>query len=86
MRGQPDGPPYHPRMGASPDFMEFVTLAAENAVNFDGDAVALASAARDGDKNAVENLVRAYSALAVLTGIRLRPLGSRSPTQGRRRC
>jgi hypothetical protein len=71
--GQPNGPPYHPGMDASADFMEFVTEAAEDAVTFDGDAVALASAARGGDKDAVVNIVRAYAAIAVLTGVRLRP-------------
>jgi hypothetical protein len=60
-------------MDASADFMEFVTRAAEDAVNFDGDAVALASAARGGDKDAVAHLARAYAAIAVLTGVRLRP-------------
>jgi hypothetical protein len=69
-------------MDASPDFIEFVTSAAKDAVNFDGDAVALASAARDGDKDAVESLVRAYSAIAVLTGIRLRPPWLQVPDAG----
>jgi hypothetical protein len=58
---------------ASAEFMEFVTQAAEDAVNFDGDEVALASAAWSGDKDAVANLARAYTAIAVLTGVRLRP-------------
>jgi len=65
--------PYHPKMDASADFMQFVTQAAEDAVNFDGDAVAIASAARGGDKDAAANLTRAYAAIALLTGIRLRP-------------
>ena len=60
-------------MDASADFMQFVTQAAEDAVNFDGDAVAMGSAARDGDKDAVADLTRAYAAIAVLTGVRLRP-------------
>ena len=60
-------------MDAPADFLRFVTQAAEDAVNFDGDVVALASRARDGDKDAVAELIRAYAALAVLTGIRLRP-------------
>jgi hypothetical protein len=60
-------------MDASAEFMEFVTQAAEDAVTFDGDPVALASAARGGDKDAVANIVRAYGAIAVLTGVRLRP-------------
>ena len=64
---------YHPRMDASADFMRFVTQAAEDAVTFDGDPVAIASAAQGGDKDAVANLTRAYAAIAVLMGIRLRP-------------
>jgi hypothetical protein len=60
-------------MDAPAEFMEFVTQAAEDAVNFDGDEVALASAARGGDKDAAANLVRAYAAIAVLMGVRLRP-------------
>jgi hypothetical protein len=73
MCGRLDRPPYHPRMDASADFIESVTQAAEDAVNFEGDAVALASSARGGDKEAVADLVRAYAAIAVLTGVRLRP-------------
>jgi hypothetical protein len=73
MCGRLDRPPYHPRMDASADFIESVIQAAEDAVNFDGDAVALASSARGGDKEAVADLVRAYAAIAVLTGVRLRP-------------
>jgi hypothetical protein len=65
--------PYHPRMETPKDFLQFVTQAAEDAVNFDGDAVTLASAARNGDKDAIEQLTRAYAAIAVLTGVRLRP-------------
>jgi hypothetical protein len=60
-------------MDAPADFLQFVTKAAEDAVNFDGDAVAMAARARDGDRDAVEELTRAYAAIAVLTGIRLRP-------------
>jgi hypothetical protein len=60
-------------MGASPEFMEFVIQAAEDAVNFHGDAVGLASAARGGDKDAIAYLARAYGAIAVLMGVRLRP-------------
>ena len=60
-------------MDASADFMRFVTQAAEDAVTFDGDPVAMASAAQGGDKDAVANLTRAYAAIAVLMGIRLRP-------------
>ena len=69
----PTGRPYHPRMDAPADFLRFVTQAAEDAVNFDGDAVAMASRARDGDEEAVAELTRAYAAIAVLTGTRLRP-------------
>jgi len=65
--------PYHPRMETPKDFLQFVTQAAEDAVTFDGDAVTLASAALNGDKDAVEQLTRAYVAIAVLTGVRLRP-------------
>jgi hypothetical protein len=60
-------------MDASADFMRFVTQAAEDAVTFDGDPVAMAAAAHGGDKDAVANLTRAYAAIAVLMGIRLRP-------------
>jgi hypothetical protein len=60
-------------MDAPADFLQFVTKAAEDAVNFDGDAVAMAARARDGDRDAVEELTRAYAAIAVLTGVRLRP-------------
>jgi hypothetical protein len=60
-------------MATPADFIQFVTKAAQDAVNFDGDAVAVASAARDGDKDAVAELTRAYAAIAVLTGIRMRP-------------
>jgi hypothetical protein len=60
-------------MDAPADFLQFVTKAAEDAVNFDGDAVAMAARARDGDKDAVAELTRAYAAIAVLTSIRLRP-------------
>jgi hypothetical protein len=73
MLGQPHGQPYHPRMDTSAEFMEFLIQAAEDAVTFDSDAVALASAARGGDKDAAANLVRAYAAIAVLMGVRLRP-------------
>jgi hypothetical protein len=60
-------------MDTSADFLRFVTQAAEDAVTFDGDAAAIASRAREGDKDAVAELTRAYAAMAVLTGIRLRP-------------
>ena len=62
--------------------MEFVTRAAEDAVNFSGDAVALASAARQGDEDAVANLTHAFAAIAVLTGIRLRPPWLPAPDAG----
>jgi hypothetical protein len=65
--------PYHPTMDVPADFVHFVTQAAEDAVNFDGDVVAIASAARAGDKDAIAELTRAYAAIAVLTGIGLRP-------------
>ena len=60
-------------MDAPADFLQFVTQAAEDAVNFDGDAVAMAARAQDGDRDAAEELTRAYAAIAVLTGVRLRP-------------
>jgi hypothetical protein len=82
MCGRLDRPPYHPRMDASADFIESVTQAAEDAVNFDGDAVAFASSARGGDKEAVADLVRAYAAIAVLTGVRLRPPWLPTPDAG----
>jgi hypothetical protein len=44
-----------------------------DALNFDGDATALASQAQEGDQDAISELTRAHAALAVLTGIRLRP-------------
>jgi hypothetical protein len=56
------------------EFLHFVTEVAEDAVNFDGDVVAMGLRARVGDKEAVAGLIRAYAAIAVLTGIRLRPL------------
>jgi hypothetical protein len=55
------------------DFLQFVTQAVEDAVTFDGDAATIASRAREGDKDAVTELTRAYAAIAVLSGIRLRP-------------
>jgi hypothetical protein len=60
-------------MGTPADFLRFITQAAEEAVTFDGDVVALASGARNGDNDAVAELIRAYAAIACLTGIRLRP-------------
>jgi hypothetical protein len=69
-------------MDAPAEFMEFVTQAAEDAVNFDGDEVALASAARSGDKDAVADLTRAYAAIAVLMGVRLRPTWLKVPDAG----
>ena len=53
--------------------MQFVTQVVADALNFHGDSVALASRARDGDKNAVTELSSAYRAIAVLTALRLRP-------------
>ena len=61
------------------DFLQFVAEVAEDAVSFDGDVVAIASRARAGDKDAVAELIRAYAAIAVLTGIRLRPRWLRMP-------
>lgn len=42
-------------------------------MNFDGDATALAPKAQEGDQDAISELTRDHAALAVLTGIRLRP-------------
>jgi hypothetical protein len=60
-------------MDASADFLQFVTQAAEDAVSFDDDAAVMALRARQGDRDAVAKLTRAYAAVAVLMGIRLRP-------------
>lgn len=66
--------PYHPWMDtAEDDFLQFVTQAVEDAVTFDGDAATMASRAREGDKDAVTELTRAYATIGVLSGIRLRP-------------
>jgi hypothetical protein len=53
--------------------VQFVLQAVPDALNFDGDATALASQAQEGDQAAISELTRAHAALAVLTGIRLRP-------------
>jgi hypothetical protein len=53
--------------------LQFVMETVVDAVNFDGDVTALASRAQEGDQGAVSELTRAFAALAVLTGIRLRP-------------
>jgi hypothetical protein len=53
--------------------LEFVMEAVVDAVNFDGDVAALASRAQKGDQGAISEFTRVYAALAVLTGIRLRP-------------
>jgi hypothetical protein len=45
--------------------IRFVTQAAEDAVTFDSDPVAMAAAAHGGDVDAVANLTRAYAAIAV---------------------
>lgn len=58
---------------AEDDFLQFVTQAVEDAVTFDGDAATMASRAREGDKDAVTELTRAYATIGVLSGIRLRP-------------
>jgi hypothetical protein len=79
LAGCPTEPPYHPKMDTSPEFLQFVTGAAEDAVGFDGNVVALAARARDRDKDAAAQLMRAYAAIAVLTGIRLRPRWLRVP-------
>ena len=53
--------------------MQFVVETVVDAVNFDGDVTALASRAQEGDQGAISELTRAHAALAMLTGIRLRP-------------
>jgi hypothetical protein len=58
----------------TPEFLQFVMQAAEEAVSFRGDEAELAARAREGDQAAVAELTRAYLAIAVLTGLRLRPL------------
>jgi hypothetical protein len=53
--------------------VQFVLHAVSDALNFDGDATALASQVQDGDQDAISELTRAHAALAVLAGIGLRP-------------
>jgi hypothetical protein len=53
--------------------LQFVIEAVADAVNFDGDAAALASQAQEGDQGAISELTRAHAALAVLTGLHFRP-------------
>jgi hypothetical protein len=65
--------PYHSHDVYTRGFLQFITQAADEAVTFDGDVVALASRARNGDNDAVAELIRAYAAIACLTGIWLRP-------------
>jgi hypothetical protein len=60
-------------MSTPAEFLQFVTEIAEDAVNFDGDEVELATRARNGEKTAVAELTSAYGAIAVLTAVRLRP-------------
>ena len=54
-------------------FAQFVSQAVADALSFEGDTVALASRARDGDKDAAKELSSAYRAIAVPTAMRLRP-------------
>jgi hypothetical protein len=55
------------------EFQRYVDEMVRAALAFEGDVPTLAPRARDGDRKAVDELVRAYAALAVITGIRLRP-------------
>ena len=59
-------------MGTPAEFREFVTEAAREAADFHGDEVELAARVGDGDSAALAELMGAYGALAVLTGLRLR--------------
>ena len=52
--------------------LQFVMETVVDAVNFDGD-LTVASRAQEGDQGAISELTRAFAALAVLTGILLRP-------------
>jgi hypothetical protein len=63
----------------TPEFRRFVTQVAEDAVGFHGDEVDLATRAHEGDKAATAELTSAYRAIAVLTGLRLRPLWLPAP-------
>ena len=60
-------------------FAQFVSQAVADALNFNGDTVALATRARDGDEDAAKRLSSAYRAIAVLTALRLRPLWLPAP-------
>ncbi|HYZ13595.1 MAG TPA: hypothetical protein VFA08_08330 [Actinomycetota bacterium] len=53
--------------------LQFVMETVVDAVNFDGDVTALASRAQEGDQGVISELTRAHAAVAVLTGICLRP-------------
>jgi hypothetical protein len=70
-RTRPYRGPYH--RGVDAPFAQFVSQAVADALSFEGDTVALASRARDGDKDAARELSSAYRAVAVLTAMRLRP-------------
>jgi putative hemolysin len=63
----------------TPEFQQFVAQLAEDAVKFRGDEADLAARAREGDQAAVAELTSAYRAIAVLTGLRLRPLWLSEP-------
>lgn len=69
-------------MGTPLEFREFLADAARRAAGFDGDEVELVKRARDGDGAAVSELMSAYLALAVLTGLRLRPSWLSAPDAG----
>jgi hypothetical protein len=66
----------------TPGVHEFLTEAAREAADFDGDEADLAARARDGDRAAISGFTRAYAALAVLAGLRLRPTWLPAPDAG----
>jgi hypothetical protein len=66
----------------APEFHEFLNEAAREAADFDGDEIELAVRARHGDRAAVSELITVYLALAVLTGLRLRPSWLAAPDAG----
>jgi len=68
--------------GTPTEFLRFINETAEFAVKFDGDEVGLSRRARDGDLTAIKELSNAYSAIAVLTALRLRPPWLPAPDAG----
>jgi len=68
--------------GTPTEFLRFINETAEFAVKFDGDEVGLSRRTRDGDLTAIKELSNAYSAIAVLTALRLRPPWLPAPDAG----